>query len=338
MNLNILWFVLVGVLYAGFFFLEGFDFGVGMLLPFLGKKDIERRAVINTIGPHWDGNEVWLITAIGATFAAFPNWYATMLSGFYATIFLLLLALIVRGVGFEFRSKVASPIWRYGWDTAIAAGSFLASFLLGMIFTNIVTGVPIDGNQLYTCTFFTLFNPMSILGGMAFVSIFLAHGANYLGLRLMDELHDRVGKVARPLWIAAFLLMGAYFTFMIQGTPGFMEKGFVGFIFPLLTVLSWILSRIFIGAKKEGWAFATTGLAIIFMVAGLFTALFPRVLVSSLAADFSLTIYNASSSPYTLKVMSIVAAILVPVVLAYQVWTYWVFRKRVKADKDSLTY
>lgn len=338
MNLNILWFILIGVLYTGFFFLEGFDFGVGMLLPFIGKKDIERRTVINTIGPHWDGNEVWLVTAGGATFAAFPNWYGTMFSGFYLGMFLLLFALIFRGVAFEFRSKVGNPKWRNGWDVVIGVSSFVAPFLLGVVFTNLVRGVPIDGNQVFTGTFFTLLNPLSLLGGVTVVSVFLIHGANFLSLKLTDILRERAARFARSIWIVAFLLAGSYFTFLAFSTTAFLDKGLVGLILPVLSAVSLILTRVFLGVKKEGLSFAATGLAIVFTVASLFTALFPNVMISSTAADFNLTIYNASSSPYTLKVMSIVAAIMVPIVLIYQIWTYWVFRKRVKADPKTLTY
>jgi cytochrome d ubiquinol oxidase subunit II len=338
MDLNILWFVLIGVLYAGYFFLEGFDFGVGMLLPFVGKTDIERRAVINTIGPHWDGNEVWLIVAGGATFAAFPGWYATLFSGFYLGFFLLLVALIFRGVAFEFRSKLGNPKWRNTWDVAIAVCSFIAPFLLGVVFTNLVAGVPIDGGQMYTGTFLSLLNPLALIGGMAVVGLFLAHGANFLSLKLTDELHERVKKIANALWMAVLVIAGAYFTYLMSETTAFTSKGFGVNIAPFLAVICLALSRIFLGNKKEAWAFTLTGLAVVFTVASLFIALFPNVMISSTTAASNLTIYNASSSPYTLKVMSFIAAIMVPIVLAYQIWTYWVFRKRVKADPQELTY
>ncbi len=338
MDLNILWFILVAVLYIGFFFLEGFDFGVGMLLPLIGKKDEERRAIINTIGPHWDGNEVWLVTAGGATFAAFPNWYATLFSGFYLGFFLLLLALIFRGVAFEFRSKLGSPKWRNTWDVLIGVSSFLAAFLLGVVFTNLVKGVPIDGNQIYTGTFFTLLNPLSIVGGLAVVMVFLVHGTNFLSLKLTDELRERVSKTAKVLWATALGIAGMYLIWVVFATQAFISKGFVGMIAPLLAAVTLVLSRVFMHTKKEGWAFTMSGLAIVFTVASLFTALFPNVMVSSTSADFSLTIYNASSSPYTLKVMTIVACVFLPVVLAYQVWTYIVFKKRVKADVKTLHY
>ena len=338
MDLNILWFILVAVLYIGFFFLEGFDFGVGMLLPFIGKKDEERRAVINTIGPHWDGNEVWLVTAGGATFAAFPNWYATLFSGFYLGFFLLLLALIFRGVAFEFRSKIGNPKWRNGWDITIAVSSFLAAFLLGVVFTNLVKGVPIDGNQVYTGSFFTLLNPLAILGGLAVVMAFLVHGANFLSLKLTDQLRERAAKTAKSAWRMALLIVGGFFIWLILTSQVFLAKGLPSLILPFFAALTLVASRIFMNNKREGWAFVMSGLAIVFTVAALFAALFPNVMISSTSPEFNLTLYNTSSSPYTLKVMTIVACVMLPVVLAYQIWTYVVFKRRVKADAKELTY
>ncbi len=338
MDLNILWFILVAILYAGFFFLEGFDFGVGMLLPSLGRKDVERRAIINTIGPHWDGNEVWLIVAGGATFAAFPQWYATLFSGFYLGFFLLLFALIVRGVGFEFRSKLSAPRWRYGWDWAIAISSFFAAFLLGVVFTNLVRGVPIDGDMQYTGGFFTLLNPISLLGGLAVVMLFLFHGANFLSLKLSEGLRERSHNAARTYFPAALLFALGLFAALLFTPSAFSAKGVLSAILPVLAAAALVVSRVMMGKKKEGWAFICSSLAVVLTVAALFAALFPNVMVSSTDAANSLTIYNASSAPYTLKVISIIAAIMVPVVLAYQVWTYVVFKKRVKADAKNLTY
>ncbi len=338
MDLNILWFILVAVLYGGFFFLEGFDFGVGMLLPSLGRKDVERRAIINTIGPHWDGNEVWLIVAGGATFAAFPQWYATMFSGFYLGFFLLLFALIVRGVGFEFRSKMPSPRWRYGWDWAIAISSFFAAFLLGVVFTNLVRGVPIDAEMQFTGSFFTLLNPISLLGGLAVVMLFIFHGANFLSLKLTEGLRERAHNAARTYFPAALLFALGLFAALLFTPSAFSAKGPLTAILPVLAAAALIVSRVMMGKKKEGWAFICSSLAVVFTVAALFTALFPNVMISSTDAANNLTIYNASSSPYTLKVISIITAIMLPVVLAYQSWTYVIFRKRVKADAKNLTY
>jgi len=338
MDLNILWFILITILYAGFFFLEGFDFGVGILLTSLTRKDVERRAIINTIGPHWDGNEVWLIVAGGATFAAFPHWYATMFSGFYLGFFLLLFALIIRGVAFEFRSKSESPKWRYGWDRAISISSFLAAFLLGVVFTNLVRGVPIDANMQYTGTFFNLLNPISLLGGVTVVLLFCFHGANFLSLKLTEGLRAKAHTNAKMYFTAALVFALGLFAALFFTKSAFSSKGLVTLILPVLAAAAMIVSRVMMGKKHEGWAFICSSLAVVFTVGALFLALFPNVMISSTNAAYHLTIYNASSSPYTLKVLSIIAAVMVPVVLAYQTWTYVIFRKRVKADTKTLTY
>ena len=338
MDLNILWFILITVLYAGFFFLEGFDFGVGMLLTALTRKDVERRAIINTIGPHWDGNEVWLIVAGGATFAAFPHWYATMFSGFYLGFFLLLFALIVRGVAFEFRSKHDTPRWRYGWDRAISISSFFAAFLLGVVFTNLVRGVPIDADMQFTGTFWSLLNPISLLGGLTVVMLFCFHGANFLSLKLTEGLRAKAHGNAKMYFTTALVFSLGLFAALYFTKSAFSTKGWGALILPLLAVASLVASRVMMDLKREGWAFITSSLTVILVVAALFFALFPNVMISTTDAANNLTIYNASSSPYTLKVISIIAAVMVPVVIAYQVWTYYVFRKRVKADTKTLTY
>lgn len=336
--LQTLWFILIAILWIGFFFLEGFDFGVGMLLPFLGKKDEERRAVINAIGPTWDGNEVWLLTAGGATFAAFPHWYATMFSGFYLALFLLLVGLILRGISFEYRSKDSNPAWRSRFDWMIAVGSFIASLLLGAAFANLARGVPIDENMMYTGNLFTLLNPYGLLGGLTTVVVFLLHGANFLGLKLEGELRERAIAFSKKLYIAAvvvatLLLIATYFYTDIRSKLG-IDPG----ITPIASFVALLVAIYFINRKMEGWAFVMTALHIVLTQVTFFTLMFPRVMVSSLNPDWSLTIYNASSSQYTLTVMSVVALIFVPIVLAYQGWTYYMFRKRVSADKKSLVY
>jgi cytochrome d ubiquinol oxidase subunit II len=338
MDLNILWFILIAVLYGGFFFLEGFDFGVRMLLTALPRKDVERRAIVNTIGPHWDGNEVWLIVAGGATFAAFPHWYATMFSGFYLGFFLLLFALIVRGVAFEFRSKHDSARWRYGWDRAISISSFLAAFLLGVVFTNLVRGVPINQNMQYTGTFWNLLNPIGLLGGLTMVILFCFHGASFLSLKLTDGLRVKAQTNAKMYFTAALVFALGLFAALFFTPSAFSSKGWMTLILPLLAAASMIISRVMMEGKREGWAFITSSLAVVLTVTALFVALFPNVMLSSSDPANSLTIYNAASSPYTLRVLSIIAAIMVPVVAAYQVWTYIVFKKRVKADAKTLTY
>ncbi len=335
--LQILWFILIAILWIGFFFLEGFDFGVGMLLPFLGKKDEERRAIINAIGPTWDGNEVWLLTAGGATFAAFPHWYATMFSGFYLALFLLLVGLILRGISFEYRSKDAAPKWRNTFDWMIAIGSFLSALLLGAAFANLARGVPINQDMMFTGNLFTLLNPYGLLGGVTTVAIFLLHGANFLGLKLQGELRERVNVFAKRLWIVASVLYIALGVFTY--VAGFWQRGIVNpGIVPIAAVTVLLVAGYFINQKREGWAFIMVALNIVLTQVTFFSMTFPNVMLSTTNPAYSLTIYNASSSEYTLTVMSIVALIFVPIVLAYQGWTYWMFSKRVSTDKKQLVY
>lgn len=338
MDLNILWFILIAVLYTGFFILEGFDFGVGMLLPFVAKEDNERRAVINTIGPHWDANEVWLITAGGATFAAFPHWYATLFSGFYVALFLLLVGLIIRGVAFEFRSKDESPRWRSTWDWALFTGSFLGALLFGVAFANLTRGLPIDETMTYTGGFWYLLNPYALLGGLFTVALFLLHGSLFLSLKTTDALQARVEKLTGKLWVAAIvlavLMFGASFVFV----DDFAGRLGVGLIVPILGLAALAASYIFSRQEKFGWAFGMTAGAILLTVVAHFISLFPNVMLSTTDPAFSLTIYTASSSEYTLRLMSIVALVFVPIMLGYQAWTYWTFRKRVTADPQHLEY
>jgi cytochrome bd ubiquinol oxidase subunit II len=338
MDLNVIWFILIVILYAGFFFLEGFDFGVGILLPFLGKNDTERRAIINTIGPHWDGNEVWLIVAGGATFAAFPHWYATLFSGFYPAFFLLLVALILRGVALEFRSKDKNPKWRSLWDWAAFTGSLLAALLLGVAFANLAKGIPVDADWNYTGTLWTLLNPYGLIGGLAAIAGFALIGSIFLSLKTTGPLMERAGVASRKLWIAAavvlLLLLAATFFY----TDILSHAGAPAVIVAVLSFIALLAAGFFIYRKRQGWAFAMAGLQIVLAVVACFWIMFPRVIISSLDPANDLTIYNASSTPYTLQVMTIVALIFVPVVLAYQIWTYWVFRKRVSNKPQELIY
>jgi len=344
--LQILWFILIAVLWIGFFFLEGFDFGVGMLLPFLGKKDEERRAIINSIGTTWDGNEVWLLTAGGATFAAFPHWYATMFSGFYIALFLLLTGLIMRGISFEYRSKDSDPKWRNTFDWMIAIGSFLSALLLGTAFANLAMGQPIGADMNLVAPAWlpnnlgvtlTLLNPYGLLGGLTTVAVFLLHGANFLGLKLEGSLHTRTVELSKKLWIGAsvlYVLLGIYTYLAKFWANGKINPG----VIPLAALVMLLLTGYFINKKMEGWAFISTGLNIVLTQVTFFSMTFPNVMLSTLNPAFSLTIYNASSSQYTLGVMSIVALIFVPIVLAYQGWTYYMFRKRISTDKKTLVY
>ena len=334
MVLNTVWFVLITVLFIGFFLLEGFDYGVGILLPFLGKDDTDRRVIINTIGPVWDGNEVWLITAGGAMFAAFPHWYATMFSGFYLALVLMLLALIVRGVAFEFRSKDKNPQWRSLWDWMLFTGSIIPALLWGVAMANLIRGVPIDADKHYVGGFFNLLNPYALIGGLVTLTLFTLHGAIFLNLKTTDKIRESARRIALKLWPAATVVV---FLFVILGyfaTDMFSRLGINPGISPIIAGISLLLTGWLLRIDRGGWAFAMTALTIAFATITIFIGLYPRVMVSSLNDSWSLTIYNASSTDYTLGVMSIIALIFVPVVLIYQGWTYWVFKKRVSVDSE----
>lgn len=338
MDLNTLWFILIAVLYIGFFLLEGFDFGVGILLPFLGKDDTKRRVILNTVGPHWDGNEVWLLTAGGATFAAFPNWYATLFSGFYLPLFLLLLALILRGIAFEFRSKDDNPHWRSLWDGCIFGGSLVAALLLGVAFANLVHGVPIDARMNYVGGFFNLLNPYALLAGLAAVATFILYGAIFLSLKTTGELMESARSAAGRVWPVAVVLLTGLLIYSYFATDLELRLGVNPGVIPIAGIAAILVTGYFIRRKLDGWAFLTTAIGVAFALVTMFAILFPRVMVSSLDPAWSLTIYNASSSPYTLKVMTIVVLIFLPIVLAYEAWSYWIFRKRITGRPEELTY
>jgi cytochrome d ubiquinol oxidase subunit II len=337
MDLNTVWFILISILFIGFFLLEGFDYGVGILLPFLGKDDADRRLIINTIGPFWDGNEVWLITAGGAMFAAFPNWYATMFSGFYLPLLLMLLALIVRGVAFEFRSKDERPAWRQLWDWMLFVGSLLPAILWGVAFGNLIRGVPIDANMQYVGGFWNLLNPYAISGGLASLSAFTLHGAIFLSLKTDGDVMERAHTAARRLWLPTVVFVFAFVIASYFGTDMFARLGVDPGPVPIAAGAALLAVGWFIRQRRHGWAFIMTSLTIALSSLTVVIGLYPRVMVSSLQDAWSLTIYNASSSPYTLRVMTIIAFVFVPIVLAYQAWSYWVFRKRLKRE-DTLEY
>jgi cytochrome d ubiquinol oxidase subunit II len=333
MDLHIVWFILIGILLTGFFVLEGYDYGVGILLPFLGKSDNERRMVLNSIGPFWDGNEVWLITAGGALFAAFPNWYATLFSSFYLEMFGILFALILRGAAFEFRSLHASPRWRTTWDWVIFTGSLLPGFFSGIILANVLRGIPIDAHMNYTGNALAMFSPYALLTGITLVVLFALHGAIFINLRVTGPLMERAGKVAYLLWLPTIVLvlLFAIVSYALSDTfhrlflnPRIAPVGDL-MIVALLSA-GWLVYR-----KRGGLAFAMTCLTIALASVTICLGLFPNVLISSLNPAWNLTITNAASSPYTLQVMSWIALTLVPFVLLYQGWSYWVFRKRIQA-------
>jgi cytochrome d ubiquinol oxidase subunit II len=324
MELTTVWFILIAVLWTGYFVLEGFDFGVGILMPVLARDQVERRVLLNTIGPVWDGNEVWLLTAGGATFAAFPYWYATLFSGFYLPLFLILLALIFRGVAFEYRGKVDDDRWRARWDLAIAVGSWVPAVLWGVAFANIVRGVPIDEGGDFTGNLFTLLNPFGLLGGITTATLFLLHGANFLSLKALGDVRVRAHWVANIAGPVAIVGGG---TFLVWNQ---LARGEGWTWVPVLAAAGALVVGVVAERRqREGVAFSATGVAIAMAVVALFGSLYPDVMPSTTDAAYSLTVTNASSTDYTLKVMTIVALVMTPVVLVYQGWTYWVFRKRI---------
>ncbi|MGW5672222.1 cytochrome d ubiquinol oxidase subunit II [Micromonospora sp. NPDC003776] len=324
MELTTVWFLLVAVLFTGYFILEGFDFGVGMLLPVLGRDDRERRVMINTIGPVWDGNEVWLITAGGAMFAAFPEWYATLFSGFYLPLLLILLALIARGVAFEYRHKRPEAAWKRRWDQAIFWGSAVPALLWGVAFANIFRGVPLSADHEYAGGLLDLLNPYALLGGLTTLGLFLTHGAVFLALKTSGDIRARAGALAVKVGAGTAVVAVAFlaWTLTIRSSAAAVVLA-TGAALALLGALAAATVR------REGWAFTGTAVAIALAVATLFAALFPNVMPSTLDAAGTLTAINAASTPYTLKIMTWVAVVFTPIVLAYQGWTYWVFRKRI---------
>ncbi|MGC4980009.1 cytochrome d ubiquinol oxidase subunit II [Streptomyces sp. DT193] len=324
MELHDVWFVLIAVLWIGYFFLEGFDFGVGILTKLLARDRTEKRVLINTIGPVWDGNEVWLLTAGGATFAAFPEWYATLFSGFYLPLLIILVCLIVRGVAFEYRAKRPEEHWQRNWETAIFWTSLIPAFLWGVAFANIVRGVKIDRNFEYVGNFWDLLNLYSILGGLVTLTLFTFHGAVFVGLKTVGDIRERSRKLALQVGLATAVL-ALVFLIWTQADSG--DGASLAALIVAVAALVAALAMVNVG--REGWAFILSGLTIVAAVAMLFLSLFPDVMPSSLNADWSLTVTNASSSQYTLKIMTWCAVIATPIVLLYQSWTYWVFRKRI---------
>ena len=332
MSLPILWFLIVAFFWAGYFLLEGFDFGVGMLLPFVPRSEAERRQQLATIGPVWDGNEVWLVVAGGATFAAFPAWYASMFSGFYLALLIVLFCLIVRVVSFEWRGKSESLWWRNVWLWANALGSFGASFVWGVAFSNLLYGLPINQNGDYTGSFWDLFNGYTILGGVAVVLLFALHGATFLTIRTTGALCERAARAARVLLLPAGAIGIGFLVSTVVVAMHHNDKNVFPPILPAAVgIAALVLALVFVGVRRSGLAFVATGAAAVLTVATIFTSLYPRVMVSSTAFANSLTVDGSASAHYTLAVMSVVAVITAPVVLLYQGWTYHVFRQRLGA-------
>ncbi|RST76131.1 cytochrome d ubiquinol oxidase subunit II [Siminovitchia acidinfaciens] len=334
LSLNELWFLLIAILFVGFFVLEGFDFGVGSVAKFLGRDDHERRVYINTIGPFWDANEVWLITAGGAMFAAFPHWYATLFSGFYIPFVFMLLALILRGVAFEFRGRIEHQMWRNTWDWAIFIGSFLPALLWGIALTNFMVGIPIDQNKEVVGGFMQLLHPYALLGGAMFTLLCIAHGLQFITLRTMGVLQERARVAAKKLAPYTLILFSLFVIGGLLKTDIFTSHGAGWVALPILAWVALVASSLLNRYKQDRLAFALTSLTIILLTASIFIGMFPRVMISTLGAANDLTIINAASGAYTLKVMSYASLTLIPFVLGYQGWSYYVFRKRIKSQED----
>lgn len=331
MTLQILWFVIIAVLWTGFFVLEGFDFGVGMLHNFLGRNDIERRVAINAIGPVWDGNEVWLIVGGAGIFAAFPSWYATWFSAGYLALLLVLVALIIRGVSFEYRGKVDGNRWRATWTWTLTLGSALVPLLLGVALGDLLAGLPIDANEEFTGNFWSLLTPYGLLVGLTLMGLCKVHGATFLGLKTEGVVRERAASVARVgAWpVLVIVIVFVVWTQAISDAPGWAT------VFLALPVLGALGTVVFARRGQEGRAFAATAIAIGGTVASLFANLYPNVMVSSTSAANNLTVANTASGDYALKVMTVVALVLFPVVLLYQGWSYWVFRARISVPSSA---
>jgi cytochrome d ubiquinol oxidase subunit II len=336
MNLEILWFVIIAFFWSGYFLLEGFDFGVGLLLPFVARNESDRRTLFETIGPLWDGNEVWLVVAGGATFAAFPSWYATMFSGFYLALLLVLVFLIIRVVSFEWRGKSESPRWRTVWTWANTLGSFGASLIWGIGLSALLYGVPLDSKGDFTGTFWDLFHPYTVVAGFAVVVLFAFHGAIFLTLRTRGVLGERTTRAARGLSIPATALAAGFLIWTVVVAIDRNDKDVFPPVLPAaIGIGALAIAVVFVALRRTGLAFAMTALGTVAAVATLFTSLYPRVMVSSPDFGNSLTVSNASSAHYTLAVMSVVALIFTPVILLYQGWTYRVYWHRLGGDEQE---
>lgn len=337
LSLNEAWFILIAVLFVGFFILEGYDFGVGIVGRFLGKTDYEKRVYINTIGPFWDANEVWLITAGGAMFAAFPHWYATMFSGFYIPLVFMLLALILRGVSFEFRNQIENPRWRNTWDWALWFGSFLPPLLWGVVLGNFMTGMQINEEKELVGSFLQFLHPFALLGGVMFVLLTMTHGLQFITIRTKGDLQERarrLGKRIAPFTIIV-LLAFAVIGYFVSDVFTYHGQWFV--IVPILAWISLVVSAVLNTKASDKLAFTFTSISIGLLTLSIFMGMFPRVMISNISDAYSLTVFSAASGTYTLRLMMIVTVILLPVVLAYTAWTYYIFRKRLTTD-DELEY
>lgn len=338
MALSEFWFILIAVLFIGFIFLEGFDFGVGMSLKFLAKDERDKKMLINTIGPVWDANEVWLITAGGAMFAAFPHWYATVFSGYYLPFVVLLLALIARGVSFEFRSKVESDTWVKVWDWATFVGSILPPFLFGVLFSSMLKGMPIDADMNMNAGFTDFVNVYTVVGGLAFVLLSYLHGLLFITLKTVGSLRERAKHAALKIYWAAGASIIAFVALTAVYTEAFNNRAAILIpLFAIVVILYAFLHRL-IRKGREVYSFTVTGITLVAVMASFFIGLFPNVMISSLDTAFNMSIAESASGDYSLKVMTFVAVTMVPIVIGYTIWSYYIFRKRITEDVEDLEY
>lgn len=328
-GLQFFWFLLIGVLFSGFFFLEGFDYGVGMAVQSLAHNEEEKDQIVATIGPVWDGNEVWLLTAGGAMFASFPYWYATLFSGYYLILLIILFGLIIRGVSFEFRHKVPVEKKQH-WNWTLSIGSCIVPFFLGVMFISMVQGMPIDANGNMSATFTDYINVFSVVGGVAVVLLTYLHGLNYISLKTEGPVRERARNYAQFLYWVLYLGLIVFAVLLFFMTDFFKLHAATTLITLVVIVLLTVIAHLAVFKRKEMTAFIASGLSLVGVVILLFQGLFPRVMISSLGSKYDLLIKDASSTPYTLKLMSIIAITLVPFMLAYTVWAYYIFRKRIK--------
>lgn len=330
-TLQLVWFGLITVLWIGFLVLEGFDFGVAMLIPFLGRTDKEKRVLVNSIGPTWDGNEVWLLTAGGAMFAAFPGWYATLFSALYLPLFLILMGLIVRGLAFEYRAKRPEQAWKDRWDWGACIGSFVVSLVLGIGFANFIKGLPVQvadgraGVHVFTGGFWSLFSPFALLGGVVLVGLFVFHGAIFLALKTRGDVHERANAFARRIGLG---VIGAGAVFLLWSNLAYPD-GLAGWILMVVAAAGLVLGWYMVTQDRDGWAFIGTAVAIAVIAIGIFLHMYPNLGFDNAQAETPLNIVTASASEKTLTIMTWAAVVFVPIVLAYQAWSYWVFRRRL---------
>ena len=328
MTLPELWFILIALLWTGFFILEGFDLGVGMLHGHVGRTEAGKRAAVGTIGPLWDGNEVWLIVAAAAMFAAFPAWYATTFSAAYLLVLLLLVALIGRGVAFEYRGKHDSVAWRRTWDIAMTGGSVVVPLVIGIILGSLLNGLPVGEDQEFTGSIADLLQPYPIFFGLTLVVVCLLHGSVFLWLKTRDDLEERSARFAGRIAPLTVVVVLAF----VVWTHVVADKGVLINVLQVVAVVAAVGAWWLVHEKAVGWAFVATCVTIATTVLGLFVDLYPRLLVSTTSSSYDLTVTNAASGDYALKVMTVITLVFFPLVLLYQGWTYYVFRARVRTE------